>query len=61
MENHPEHVSNVKTFLELNNWPGVEYPAVINKNNHILFKKNNPEIILIVFYIDVDIEIVKPG
>ena len=29
----------------------------MNKNNYILFEKNNPKIVLIVLYVDVDLNL----
>ena len=48
-------MSNINSFLDLNIWEGIDYPAVISKNNYTLFEKTN----LIVLYIDVDVEMIK--
>ena len=42
IKNHPEHVSNIRSFFDLYNWAGIEYPTSINKNNYDLYEKNNP-------------------
>ena len=52
-------MSNINSFLDLNIWEGIGYPTVIDKNNYTLFEKTNPEIALIVFYIDLDVEMIK--
>ena len=36
-KNDFERVSNIKLFLNLYNWDGIEYPTDINKNNYALF------------------------
>lgn len=58
-KNHPERVLNFKPFLDLYNWGGIEYPADINKNNYTLFDKSNPEIVLIMLYSDINLDIVN--
>ena len=58
-KNHPEHELNIKPFLDLCNWAGIEYPADINKNNYTLFKESNPKIVLIMLYIDLNPEILN--
>ena len=50
-------MSNVKSFLNLYNWVGIEYPTTINENNYTLLEKHNPKIALIVLHVDVDIKI----
>ena len=62
IKNHPKRVSNIRQFLDLFNWTGIEYPTSVYKINYTLFeKRNQPEITLIVLYIDVDLVIAKFG
>ena len=44
IENHPERVPNIKLFLNLYSWVGIEYLRNVNKRNYALFKKINLEI-----------------
>ena len=50
---------NIKQFLDLYKWADIEYRANINKNNYALFEKSNPEIALIMLYIDINLEILN--
>ena len=38
-KNNSARVSNIKPFLNLHNWAGIEYSTIINKNNYTLFEK----------------------
>ena len=61
IKNHPENVSNIKLFLDLYNWIGIEYRTAMNKNNRTLFERNNPKISLIELYINLNLVIAKSG
>ena len=36
---HPEQMSNIKPFLNLYNWAGIEHPTIINEKNYTFLKK----------------------
>ena len=36
IKNHLERVSNIKPYLDLDNWSFIEYPTTIHKNNYTL-------------------------
>ena len=57
VENHPGSVTNIRPFLDLYNWSGIEYPTVMKKNDFTLSEKYNPEIDLTVLHVDVNFEI----
>ena len=39
IKSHLEQVSNIKPFLYLYTWAGIECPASMNKNSYTLFEK----------------------
>ena len=55
IKNHPEQEYNIKPFLSLYNWMGLEHTPTINKNNYTVFEKNNPQIVLVILYVDVNV------
>ena len=55
IENHPERVPNIKLFLNLYSWVGIEYLRNVNKRNCALLKEINLEIALIVSYVEVEV------
>lgn len=61
IKNHSKRVSNIKPFVDIYNWNGIEYSTVINKNNYTLFEKRNTETVLIVLFVDVNVETHKAG
>ena len=34
---------------------GLEHTPTINKNNYTVFEKNNPQIVLVLLYVDVNV------
>ena len=34
IKNHPEQISNIKSFIDLYNWDGMKHPTIINNNNY---------------------------
>lgn len=55
--NNSEWKSNIKPFV--GPYRSVKYLVTIDTNNYTSFEKKNPEIALIVFYLDVKVELVK--
>lgn len=55
--NNSEWKSNIKPFV--GPYRSVKYLVTIDTNNYTSFEKKSPEIALIVFYLDVKVELVK--
>ena len=54
--NHPERVSNIKSFIDLYKWDVMKYATVLNIDNYALFERKNPEIAIVMPYVNVDIK-----
>ena len=61
IQSYSEYVPNIKNFVDLYNWSGIEYWKVYIKTAIRYLKENNPEITLRVLCIDLNIEITKLG
>ena len=48
IENHPERISNIKTFIDKYNWKGIEFPS--GKKDWKKFEENNTEVALNILY-----------
>ena len=55
IKNYPERKSNVKPFIDLYNFDGIKFPTIIS-NTYTLFERENPEIYLVVLYVNVNIK-----
>ena len=49
IENHPERISNIKTFIDKYNWKGIDFPAGIQDWKK--FEENNKEVALNIVYV----------
>ena len=49
IQNHPERISNIKSFIDQYNWEGIDFPAGIKDWKK--FEQNNKKIALNILYI----------